>query len=381
MKRVFFDLRLVRIRKGGGKSVIKEEKSVCKTYGEMDIGSFTTELGAQIRNVKIAYERIGPKDAPVIFVCHALTGNQYAVGDEEQPGWWSGLIGKGKHIDTTKWQVITMNVLGGCNGSTGPLSEDGDGNKYGVKFPFISVRDIVNSHYSALKRLGIHNVHAIIGGSLGGMQVLEWGILYPNFAKILLPLATSPYLSDFGIAYNTIARFAITNDPNWNEGNYEGNPTIGLSIARMIGMISYRSSEQFNARFTREIREGWGNNHQESSYQIESYLKYQGEKFINRFDANSYLYLLKAMDHHDIGRKRNGWRKALATIKANIVAISYKGDIIYPSNVLNEVCKICQHNGQTAKHYEIDTIFGHDGFLVEFEKWGHLIEEELNGIH
>jgi homoserine O-acetyltransferase len=365
--------------KRGGDLMLKESQSVQTEYGEIHIGDFTTELGVTIPNVVIAFERVGPIDAPVIFVCHALTGNQYAVGTYSEPGWWSGLIGEGQYIDTNKWQVITMNVLGGCNGSTGPLSPNHEGKPYGATFPFVTVRDIVQSHYLALKELEINEVHAIIGGSLGGMQVLEWGILYPDFAKTLFPLATSPYLSDFGIAYNTIARVAITNDPNWKDGKYDDNPEVGLGIARMMGMISYRSSNQFNSRFTREERDGWGNSHTESSYQIESYLKYQGQKFTKRFDANSYLYLLKVMDRHDIGRDRGGWVNALSKIKSKIIAISYKGDIIYSSEVLSHLVKEYSQFNPDSKHYEIGTIFGHDGFLVEYEKWGHLVEEGLNG--
>lgn len=354
---------------------VKEE--VKTEYGKVQLGTFTTELGITIPNVEIAFERVGPTSAPIIIVCHALTGNQYTVGTETEPGWWSGLIGKGKHIDTSKWQVITMNVLGGCNGSTGPKSLGPEGKPYNANFPFVSVRDIVHSQYLALKQLDIHQVHAIIGGSLGGMQVLEWGVLYPDFAKVLFPLATSPYLSDFGMAYNSIARYAITNDPNWNNGDYSQNPEVGLSIARMIGMISYRSPELFNSRFSREPREGFGSHHQEKSYQVDSYLTYQGEKFLKRFDANSYLYLLKVMDHHDLGRERGDWKRAISNIQSKIVAISYKGDTIYPAALLEDVVKEHQQISSSSNHYEVSTVFGHDGFLVEFEKWGHLVEEGL----
>ncbi|WP_346726761.1 homoserine O-acetyltransferase MetX [Bacillus suaedaesalsae] len=355
--------------------------AIISIYDEVHIGTFTTESGISIPDVVISYERAGPTHGPIIFVCHALTGNQCSIGLNDSPGWWSGLIGEGKNIDTSRWQVITMNVLGGCSGSTGPQSMIHENQQYKARFPFVTVRDIVHSHYLALKKLGIHQVHAIIGGSLGGMQVLEWGIMYPDFAKMLFPLATSPYLSDYGIAYNTISRFAITNDPSWNDGEYDTNPNVGLSIARMVGMISYRSREQFNNKFSREAREGWGNHHEEKAFQIESYLHYQGEKFVNRFDANSYLYLLKAMDSHDIGRGRGGWLRALESISAKVVAISYKGDLIYPSETLEQLVEALKDKNPTSKHIEVDTSFGHDGFLVEYEKWGHLIEEELNENH
>ncbi|MHC0036421.1 homoserine O-acetyltransferase MetX [Pseudoneobacillus sp. C159] len=350
-------------------------------YGVIDIGDFKTESDVTIKNVQIAYERVGDPSTPIILVCHALTGNQYSVGTTEEPGWWSGLIGPGKPIDSRKWQVITMNVLGGCNGSTGPLSLNPSSLPYRAHFPFISVRDIVNSHYFALQKLGIEKVHAIIGGSLGGMQVLEWGILYPHFANLLFPLATAPFMSDFGMTYNAIARFAILNDPEWQGGNYKANPQTGLSVARMLGMISYRSPELFNQRFNREQRESWGISHQEIAYQVDSYLQYQGKKFLKRFDTNSYLYLLKAMDHHDIGRDRGGWQEAISAIKAKVIAFSFKEDIIYSADLLASVIHECKKNYTPACHYEVDTIFGHDGFLVEFEKWGHLIKEELNETH
>ncbi|MFD1737696.1 homoserine O-acetyltransferase [Bacillus salitolerans] len=348
--------------------------------GEIRIGDFQTEHGETINNVTIAYERVGCVGAPILLICHALTGNQHAVGSLKNPGWWSGLIGPGNNIDTEKWQVITLNVLGGCNGSTGPTSNNGDGQKYGSSFPSITIRDIVRSHYIALKSLGIHEVHSIIGGSLGGMQVLEWGILYPNFAPLLIPLATSPYVSDYSIAFNTIARYAITSDPNWVDGNYSENPRNGMGIARMIGMISYRSAGQFNTRFQRKKCDIGGESSKDSTYQIESYLKYQGEKFINRFDANSYLYLLKAMDHHDIGFNRGGWREAVELFQSKIVAFSFEDDLLYPANLLEELVTLYQARNGVASHYVIPTAFGHDGFLVEFEKWGKILEQELCSV-
>ncbi|MDP4552445.1 homoserine O-acetyltransferase [Alkalihalobacillus macyae] len=341
----------------------------------VSIGPFVLESGEELPSVELAYERVGPTEAPVILVCHALTGNQYTVGESE-PGWWKGLIGHGKYVDTSEFQVITFNVLGGCNGSTGPLSINPEtGHAYQSDFPFVTVRDIVHSQNKALQELGVHHLHAVIGGSLGGMQVLEWGILYPDWMDHLVPLAVTPSLSAYGIAYNSISRFAITKDPAWKGGYYNPDqpPTAGLATARMVGMISYRTDDMFQKKFGRNGNGRSGESHTEASYDVESYLHYQGNKLTHRFDANSYLYLLKAMDMHDIGRGRGDIARAAKQIQSNVLAISFKGDLIYPPRDLDSMFTL----ESLAKFYIVDTKFGHDGFLVEFDKWGPLIKEQL----
>lgn len=345
------------------------------------IGDLTLASGQLLRNVEIAYERVGPRDAPTILVCHALTGNQYAVGEPEQPGWWAGLIGEHKYVDTTRYQVITTNVLGGCNGSTGPLSMNPEMDQpYRSHFPFITVRDMVHAQYEALRSLGITHLHAIIGGSLGGMQVLEWGIMYPDYMDILIPLAVTPYLSDYGIAYNTLGRLAITQDPAWQDGLYalDSPPATGLSLARIAGMLTYRSAELFSARFDRSEKEGWGISHEEVAYQVESYLIHQGQKLVQRFDANSYLYLLKAMDQHDIGYLRGEWRDAIKAIQAKVIALGYRNDLLYPPDQIQAFVDVCRDDHKQAIFVEIDTPFAHDGFLADYPKWGHIIQEGLN---
>ena len=339
------------------------------------IGSFTLESGETLHEVELAYERVGPEDAPVILVCHALTGNQYTIGDSE-PGWWKGLIGKDGYIDTSEFQVITFNVLGGCNGSTGPLSINPvTRERYKADFPFVSVRDMVHSQKKALEVLGIDHLHAVIGGSLGGMQVLEWGALYPDGMEHLIPLAVTPSLNTYGIAYNAISRFAITNDPDWKDGYYDPHhqPTSGLATARMIGMISYRTDEMFQKKFGRAAIETSEENHKEAQYEVESYLHYQGNKLVSRFDANSYLYLLRAMDTHDISKGRGNLTSIIKNIKASILAIGFKGDLIYPPEDLEKLFA----QAHSSPFYLINTKFGHDGFLVEFDKWGPLIKEQV----
>ncbi|TLS38791.1 homoserine O-acetyltransferase MetX [Pseudalkalibacillus caeni] len=360
---------------------IKEKSEV--EHGKVLIGDLLLESGKSLSNVELAYERTGVENAPAILVCHALTGNQVTVGDKQENGWWSEFIGPGKYVDTNNYKVITFNVLGGCNGSTGPLSVNPEtGKPYQAAFPFLTVRDMVKAQYLALRELGIEHLAGVIGGSLGGMQVLEWGVLYPDFMDVLFPLASTPAFSDYAIAYNAIARQAIISDPKWNNGNYSADfqPEAGLSIARMIGMISYRSDDLFNQRFSRKQQSPVGLAHNETAFEIESYLHYQGKKLTKRFDANSYLYLLKAMDSHDIGRDRGGWEAALYAIRAPIVAIGYKGDLLYPPHQLRKMIDEYRRIGKEGDFYEVDTRFGHDGFLVEFEKWGFIVRNKLKQV-
>lgn len=338
---------------------------------KVSIGRFPLENGEVLEEVEIAYERVGNQEGETIIVCHALTGNQLTVGTEECKGWWSCFIGPDLYIDINKYQVITMNVLGGCAGSTGPTSINPlTGEKYRGKFPAITIRDIVHSHYKALSKLEINKVKAIIGGSLGGMQVLEWGILYPSFADILIPMAVTPYFSDYALAFNSIGRSAIKADPHWNNGEYQDNTAIkGLEIARMVGLVTYRSESLFNHRFCRERKEPFSND-STIEYQVDSYMKYQGEKFTRRFDANSYLSLLQAMDQFDIGWNRNGWQQALTKMEADICMVAFSKDLLYPPRMIQETVKELKNNSKHAIFLEVETEFGHDGFLVEFEKWG-----------
>lgn len=336
------------------------------TTADISIGSFTLASGAVLEDVTLRYERVGPSDAPVILVCHALTGNHLTVGTEAEPGWWSGLIGPGKTIDTAHYQVITFNVLGGCSGSTGPASLQPNGKPYRSNFPSVTIRDMVRAQHEALQKLNIQHIDTVIGGSLGGMQTLEWGLLFPEAVNKLIVLAATPALSDYGIAFNHIAAAAIQNDPSWNNGYYLPNQQPnGLEIARMIGMVTYRSAELFSARFNRD-KTG-------DAYAISSYLNYQGEKLADRFDANSYLCLLDAMNHHDIGAGRESCNKALASLQLPVLTISYEKDLIYHPETIKDFSSVLPH----ATYHHVNTIFGHDGFLTEYDKWAGYIEQFL----
>ncbi|MFC7063293.1 homoserine O-acetyltransferase MetX [Halobacillus seohaensis] len=338
------------------------------TKTKISIGSFALESGGTLPDVELAYERFGPKDAPVVLICHALTGNQYTIGSSESPGWWYGLVGDNCPIDTTHFQVITFNVLGGCHGSTGPasfnhLTQD----TYRLDFPKITIRDMVHAQYKALQKLEIYEVHAIAGGSLGGMQTFEWGLLYPNFMKQLFVLAATPYLSDYGIAFNHIGARAIQDDPAFNKGNYDKNEQLqGFELARMTGMVTYRSGKIFQKRFDRS--------HNESHYDIQSYMDYQGEKIKERFDANSYLYLLESMNNHDISRGRGTLQNVAKQFQAQLYTISFQHDLLYPKELIEDFSA----DVPNSQHHHVQTDYGHDGFLVEFDQWGLWIQEKIN---
>ncbi|PPA70653.1 homoserine O-acetyltransferase MetX [Jeotgalibacillus proteolyticus] len=338
----------------------------------IEIGPLKLESGTVLPNVSLRYERVGRTDLPVVLICHALTGNHQTVGTEDEPGWWNGFVGYDSPVDLQQYQVITFNVLGGCSGSTGPASKDRDGREHRLSFPFVSVRDMVHAQHEALLKMDITHLRAVIGGSLGGMQTLEWGVLYPSFMDQLFVLAATPTLSDYGVAFNRIGIHAIEQDPRWDNGDYEKSSDVkGFEVARMVGLVTYRSPSLFTNRFDREEKK---NRDDGRPYlQVESYLRYQGEKITKRFDPNSYLYLLYAMNGHDIGRGRGGVKKAANQIQAEVIGVGFTGDLLYPPGEIKTFIN------STAKGYfhEIETAFGHDGFLVEYDKWGPIIRGHL----
>ncbi|WP_246202489.1 homoserine O-acetyltransferase MetX [Virgibacillus doumboii] len=343
-------------------------KTIISKTADVSLGPLRLTSGEQLEQVTLRYELVGPADAPVILVCHALTGNHLAVGTADNPGWWRGLIGPDSYIDTDHYQVLTFNVLGGCHGSTGPASINPETNEsYTCDFPAITVRDMVHAQYRALQQLNITRLEAVIGGSLGGMQVLEWGILYPDIIEKLIVLAATPVFSDYGIAFNHIASTAIKQDPHWNNGDYQTDDSFdGLALARMIGMITYRTSDLFTERFNR--------NQTNNDFDVVSYLNYQGQKLVNRFDPNSYLYLLDTMNQHDIGFNRGGWREAASQLNKPTLLLSYDKDLIYEPKQIKTLADMLPD----STYHHIETNFGHDGFLTEFEKWGHIVNDFLH---
>lgn len=353
------------------------------TYDTVPIGDLQLESGTVLRDVRIAVETCGklqPTRDNVILVCHALTGDARAVGTEENPGWWRGLMGPGCWIDTEHYFIVTMNVIGGCGGSTGPTSINPlTGRRYAVEFPAVTIRDMVKAQFRCLRQMGFSRVHAVIGGSMGGMQSLEWGVMYPFFARKIVTIAASSQLSPMAIAYNDIGRQAIQSDRNWRNGYYEPGegPKDGLSIARMVGMVTYRTEMLFEERFGRKLQKAGEVTDPGALFEVESYLRYQGEKLVRRFDANSYLYLLKAMDTHDVGRGRGGVDEALKRIEADVFVVGIKEDMLFPIRLQRDLHRRLVRLGKRSELVEISSIYGHDAFLVSFDSWGERLREFL----
>jgi homoserine O-acetyltransferase/O-succinyltransferase len=351
--------------------------------GLVHIGSLTTESGAVIDDVCIAVQRWGelsPTRDNVVVVLHALTGDSHITGPagpgHPTPGWWDGVAGPGAPIDTNRWCAVATNVLGGCRGSTGPSSRARDGKPWGSRFPQISVRDQVEADVAALAALGIDKVAAVVGGSMGGARALEWVVSHPDHVGAGLLLAVGARATAEQIGTQTTQIAAIAADPNWQGGDYHGTgrtPDVGLSIARRFAHLTYRGEVELDTRF--------GNDNQSGEdpaaggrYAVQSYLEHQGEKLLSRFDAGSYVVLTETLNSHDVGRGRGGVRKALRGCPVPVVVGGITSDRLYPLRLQEELA--AELPGCTELHV-IDSICGHDGFLVESEAVGDLIRKTL----
>lgn len=343
---------------------------------------FVTEHGDVLPHVEIAYESWGTlneRGDNAVLVTHALTGDSHVAAHQpgDEPGWWDPLVGPGRTLDTNRLFVICSNLLGSCYGSTGPRSIDPrTGRRYNLRFPPITVRDMVRAQERLLTALGITRLHAVLGGSLGGMQALEWAAMYPDRVDRIVPIATSGQFSPQGIAYNEVQRRSIMLDPDWRGGEYEdgAGPARGLALARMLGMITYQSDELMQARFGRsqEARyTAWPAF--QHRYDVEGYLHYQGDKLVRRFDANSYLYLTRAMDSHDLGRGRGGYERGLARIEARTLVIGVSSDILFLPRYGEDLAERLASLGKPATYWELESPNGHDAFLKDFDDLSPII--------
>jgi len=355
---------------------------------------FVLEGGGLLRDISVAYETWGKLDTDggnAILVCHALTGDSHAAGPavdgHATPGWWDELIGPGKPLDTDKYFVVCANVLGGCQGTTGPASpHPDDGRPYASRFPVVSIRDWVRTHAALADHLGVERWLTAVGGSMGGMMVLEWAIMFPHRVRSVVPVATCVAASAQQIGWWSTGRRVLQLDPKFRGGDYYDappgdGPHEGLALARMISQITFRSDDVFTDRFGREVVEPLnGGFSLWQRFEVERYLEYHGDKLVRRFDANSYLLLTKAMDLHDLGRGRGGLEGALARIEIPVLAVGISSDVLYPAYQSREIVAAVNAAGGDAEYAELDSPHGHDAFLLEFDQVGEALTKFLNRI-
>ncbi len=352
----------------------------------------TFRSGAVLSRYELVYETYGTLNADrsnAILVCHALSGHHHVAGHyADQPdnvGWWDNMIGPGKPIDTDRFFVIGVNNLGGCHGSTGPSSIDpGTGQPYGANFPVITVEDWVASQARLADLLGIRRFAAVIGGSLGGMQALQWSLTFPERVRHVLAIAAAPHLTAQNIAFNDVARSAILGDPDFHGGDfYRHNvvPTRGLRLARMLGHITYLSDDVMADKFGRELRGGKFNYGYNIEFEIESYLRYQGDKFAAYFDANTYLLMTKALDYfdpaHDYGGNLN---RAFAAARADFLVVSFTTDWRFSPERAREIVRPLLHNRRNVSYAEITSTHGHDSFLMENQHYFDVVRAYLDNV-
>lgn len=355
--------------------------------------SIELDSGEVFGPVTVGYETYGALNAAkdnTILLLHALSGNAHVAGyhtpTDHRPGWWDMMVGPGKAFDTDKYFVICSNTLGGCSETTGPSSINPKTNKpYGTSFPVISIRDMVKVQKLLIDQMGIPSLLAVAGGSMGGMQVLEWAVNYPGFVKGAIPIASTACLSPQSIAFHEVGRRSIMADPKWREGHYDPKdpPTKGLEIARMVGHITYLSEESMQAKFGRRLRgkEDYSWNFLLPEFEVESYLKYQGEAFTKRFDANSYLYITKAMDYFDLAARSAGsLEQVLKDVTAKFLIIAFSSDWLFPPSQSREISKALRATDKDVSYVELETSAGHDAFLLEKEQISPLISHFIKQL-
>jgi homoserine O-acetyltransferase/O-succinyltransferase len=350
------------------------------------------ECGKMLGPIDVAYETYGQLNEArdnAVLICHALSGNAHVAGynhpEDKKPGWWEGMVGPGKGIDTNKYFVICSNFLGGCSGTTGPCSVNPEtGRPYGLDFPIITIADMVRVQKLLLDKLGIEHLLAVIGGSIGGMQVLQWAIAYPEMMDAALPIATTTHLGAQSIAFDAVGRSAILADANFANGQYHNGevPSHGLAIARMIGHITYLSEQGMRQKFGRQLRSADRYSYDfNSEFSVETYLNHQGQSFVERFDANSYLYITKAADYFDLPRDYGSLEEAFANVRARFLVVSFSSDWLFTPQQSEAMVDALVANGKDVSFCNIDSSYGHDAFLLEDGTLGGFISNFLNSTH
>lgn len=346
------------------------------------------ESGQVLGPITLAYETYGSlskENGNAILIEQALSGDAHAAGFHEgdkEPGWWDSMIGPGKAFDTTKYFVICSNVIGGCKGSTGPSSiNPKTGKPYALEFPLITISDMVNAQKYLIDHLGIDRLLCVVGGSMGGMQTLQWVASYPDRVRSAIPIATTLKHSPQQIAFDEVGRQAVMADPDWQEGSYygHGQPEKGLAVARMIGHITYMSDQSMEEKFSRRLKDKNFSFKFITDFEVEGYLRYRGDSFVKRFDANSYLYITKALDYFDLsGGKLIPQGK---TIDTRFLVIAFKSDWLYPSYQLQDIVRQLKARHVDATYCEVKSTYGHDAFLLEVEEETHLIKHFLKKVY
>jgi len=383
---------------GGARSASDPSVGVVQTrfftFAERDDEALHLDSGLRLGPITVAYETYGTLDerkSNAILICHALTGTAHVAGYHEQlgrnPGWWEDAVGPGKPFDTDKYFLICSNVLGGCAGTTGPVSIDPrTGEPFGLNFPVVTVGDMVKTQRALLDHLGIDALLGVAGGSVGGMQALEWALRYPDKVRSALVIAATARMSAQAIAFNAVGRNSIISDSKWRRGRYyeDGEtPAQGLAVARMIGHITYLSEEAMHAKFGRRLRGNGLAYDFTSEFQVESYLDHQGSKFVERFDANAYLYITKAMDYFDVPEAYGDGDlvKALERAQARFLVLSFTSDWLFPPSQSQELTDALLKAKKDVTYLNIETPCGHDAFLLEIETEGRIIEAFLEATH
>jgi homoserine O-acetyltransferase len=348
--------------------------------------------GKTLAPIDVAYEtygRLNEAGDNVILICHALSGDAHVAGynsaDDKKPGWWDIMVGPGKPIDTNKYFVICSNILGSCSGTTGPSEiNPATGNPYGIDFPMITIADMVDVQKQLLDKLGIGQLLTVIGGSMGGMQVVQWAIAYPDFVKSVIVVASTTRLSSQSVAFDAVGRNAILADSDFADGQYhdKDGPARGLAIARMIGHITYLSEESMRKKFGRELQSADDYSYDfDSEFAVETYLDYQGQSFVERFDANSYLYITKAMDYFDLAKEYSSLQGAFAPATCRFLIVSFASDWLFTPAQSEEIVNALAAGGKDVSYCDIDSRYGHDAFLLEPKRLGLLISSFLEATY